>query len=76
MTTYTKIVQAVSSVGAFAITIHGVADDERLTPKLARMALRLASGNDLGGLASDGQTAYRVYAKSVRKLYQKGDGNE
>ncbi len=69
MTTYRKIVQTVSSVGAFAVTIHGIADDERLTPKLARQALWLACGNDLGGLASDGKVTYRVYAKSVHKLH-------
>ena len=68
MTTYQKIVQTVSSAGAFAVTIHGVADDERLTPRLARQALRLACGNDLGGLVSDGHTTYRVYANSVKKL--------
>ncbi len=70
--TYGKIVQAVSSVGAFAVTIHGIADDERLTPNLARQALRLACDNDLGGLASDGKVAYRVFAGGrVRKLNQK-----
>lgn len=61
MTTYSKVVQTVSSVGAFAVTLHGIGDDERLTPKLAKQALRLASGDDLGGLASDGATTYRVF---------------
>ncbi len=68
MTTYTKIVQVVSSIGMCHAQLNGVAPDERLTPKLARMALRIACGNDLGGLVSDGRTTYRIYANSVKKL--------
>ena len=71
--TYGKFIQTVTSVGQFAITLHGIADDERLTPKLARQALRLAGGDDLGGLASDGRTTYRVFVGGrVRKLGQIG----
>jgi len=67
--TYRKTLQVVTSVGTHSVQLNGVGENERLTPKLARQALRVACGNDLGGLVSDGTTAYRVYAKSVRKLH-------
>jgi hypothetical protein len=51
------------------VELNGVGAREKLTPKMARRALRIAIGNDAGGQVSDGQNAYRIYAKSARRLY-------
>jgi len=54
------------------VQLHGVPSDERLTPKLARQAARLAIGSSNRYTVWD-ETAgygYRLYARSARKLYQ------
>jgi hypothetical protein len=50
-----------------AITLNGVGEDERLTPKLARRAAH-ACGHYSSVTVSDGIVAYRLYARSARKL--------
>jgi len=53
------------------VELNGVLSAERLTPKMARRALRIAQGNDLGGTVYDWDYnyGYRVYARSARKFY-------
>lgn len=52
------------------ITLNGVLMTERLTPKMARRALRVSCGSDSGGTVWDHEyrIGYRVYANSARKL--------
>lgn len=50
------------------IEILGIKTEERLTPKLAAQAALIAFGHRSGVTVSDTMTAYRVYAKSCRKL--------
>jgi len=52
------------------VELNGVLSDERLTPKMARRAMRIA-GFGAPATVWDNATAsgYRVYARSARKLY-------
>jgi hypothetical protein len=52
------------------VELNGVLPSERLTPRMARQALRIAQGNDLTGTVFDRENGYgyRVYARSARKL--------
>lgn len=50
------------------ICMDGVLVSERLTPKLAIRAALVVFGHRCGITVSDTVTAYRVYAKSTRKL--------
>ncbi len=54
-----------------AVTLNGVATSERLTPKMARRAIRAANVNPYtGGTVWDPHAdyGYRVYERSARKL--------
>ena len=53
------------------VQIPGIPLEERLTPKLARQAARMACGSDRQATVwdEDAGVGYRLYARSARKLY-------
>lgn len=60
---YNPIVQAVQ--------LNGIAPDERLTPKMARRACRVAIGLGYGAAVWDENgVGYKLYKSSARKLTQ------
>ena len=50
------------------VTLDGVLDEERLTPKLAIRAALVAFGHRCGVRVGDGFTEYQLYANTHRKL--------
>lgn len=52
------------------VQLNGVVSDEKLTPKMARRAARIAYGHESGVTIWDHEHdyGYRVYLKSARKL--------
>lgn len=50
------------------IEMQGTIGNERLTPKMAIRAALVAFGHRCGIKVSDGETCYRIYANSYRKL--------
>lgn len=57
------------------VELNSVAEDEPLTPKLARRALEIATGKNYDGIVWDSDnepdeiSGYRLYPNSHRKLY-------
>ena len=53
------------------VQIPGVPADERLTPKLARQAARIACGQAAKATVWDEESGigYRLYSRSARKLH-------
>jgi len=53
------------------VILNGVDLDERLTPKMARRAARVAHGGGWAATVWDTQAGigYRLYRRSARKLY-------
>ncbi len=53
------------------VQLNGVLPGERLTPKMARRAARIAFGHENGVTIYDPQAnyGYRVYRNSARKFY-------
>ena len=53
------------------VQLNGVLPDERLTPKMARRAARIAFGHEDKVTIYDEQAkyGYRIYRKSARKFY-------
>ena len=60
------------------VRLNGTLPEERLTPKMARRALRVAQGNDLSGEVWDipAGYGYRVYRNSARKVKAPSEGQE
>jgi hypothetical protein len=54
------------------VQLPGISADERLTPKLARQAARMACGSDRRATVWDEEAdvGYRLYAQSARKLHK------
>lgn len=50
------------------VQLNGVSADEKLTPKMARRAARIACGHSNGVTVTDGEHGYRLYKKSARKI--------
>ena len=50
------------------VTLNGVTEDERLTPKMAARASRVAFGHRSGVTVTCQDAGYRLYAQSARKL--------
>lgn len=51
------------------VELNGVSEDERLTPKMARRAARVACGHNNGVTVwSNEDYGYRLYPRSARKL--------
>lgn len=50
------------------VQLNGVSDDEKLTPKMARRAARIACGHSNGVTVTDGEHGYRLYRNSARKI--------
>ena len=51
------------------VELNGVTEDERLTPKMAARAARVAFGHRGGvTVSSNDRHAYRLYARSARML--------
>jgi len=60
------------------VQLNGVLPNERLTPKMARRAARIAFGHENGVVIYDSQAnyGYRVYRNSARKFYMEIKENE
>ena len=51
------------------VALNGVTEDERLTPKMAARAARVAFGHRSGvSVGSNDKHGYRLYANSARKF--------
>lgn len=50
------------------VVLRGVPETERLTPKLAAQAARVAFGHRNGVTVTSGGYGYRLYANSARKI--------
>ena len=55
------------------VELNGVLDTERLTPKMAERAARIACGHRSGVTVQDSNgDGYRLYANSARKVWAIG----
>ena len=75
MNTENKQVQVISGPRTnplyHTVVLNGVLPDERLTPKMARRAARIACGSDdrVTVLDEDHGYGYRLYKNTARKLH-------
>jgi len=60
-----------SNLQSVTVMLNGVLPNERLTPRMAARAARVACGHRSGVMVWDSENdlGYRLYAKSARKLF-------